>query len=60
VGQVVQTTPDGVLYGVRFGPLELFFLTKDEVGKLKEGATGSAVPRLPNGAGRAGLTRSAT
>lgn len=39
VGQVVQTTPDGVLYGVRFGPRELFFLTKDEVGKLKEGAT---------------------
>ena len=35
VGQIAQTTPDGFIFGVRFGPNELHFLSASQLMKLK-------------------------
>ena len=35
VGQIAQTTPDGHIFGVRFGPKELAFLAASQLMKLK-------------------------
>jgi ribosomal protein L24 len=38
VGQIAQTTPDGFIFGVRFGPKELHFLPSSQLMKLKVAA----------------------
>ena len=35
VGQIAQTTADGFIFGVRFGPQELHFLPSSQLMKLK-------------------------